>query len=92
MKNKFFVGSGVMFLCLFAACLLNLLVMSLVFKLVDLFTAAENVILGIDDGERYNIKDVNRKVKELAEKYDFQIDTEKKIYERREKEERKVLQ
>ena len=60
------------------------------FKLVDLFTAAENVILGIDDGERYNIKDVNRKVKELAEKYDFQIDTEKKIYEMSVSEKQKV--
>ena len=28
------------------------------FKLVDLFTAAENIVLGIQDGERYNIKKV----------------------------------
>ena len=51
------------------------------FKLVDLFTAAENVILGIDDGERYNIKDINRKVAEIADKYGFHIDPKKKIYE-----------
>ncbi len=51
------------------------------FKLVDLFTAAENVILGIDDGERYNIKDINQKVAEIADKYGFHIDPKKKIYE-----------
>ena len=51
------------------------------FKLVDLFTAAENIILGIDNGERYNIKDINRKVEEIANKYGFHIDPKKKIYE-----------
>ena len=51
------------------------------FKLVDVFTAAQNIILGIDDGKRYNIKDVNAKVKEIADKYGFQIDPAKKIHE-----------
>jgi simple sugar transport system ATP-binding protein len=51
------------------------------FKLVDLFSAAENIILGIDDGEHYNIKDINRKVEEIANKYGFNIDPKKKIYE-----------
>ena len=51
------------------------------FKLVDIFTAAENIVLGTNDGEKYNIKDVNRKVSEIAEKYGFNIDPKKKIYE-----------
>ncbi len=51
------------------------------FKLVDLFTAAENIILGVEDGQRYNIKEVNRRVKEIADKYGFSIDPKKKIYE-----------
>ncbi|MBR2908074.1 MAG: ABC transporter ATP-binding protein [Clostridia bacterium] len=51
------------------------------FKLVDVFTAAENIILGIDDGMKYDIKEVNRRVAEIAEKYGFQIDPKKKIYE-----------
>ncbi len=51
------------------------------FKLVDIFTAAENIVLGIDDGKKYNIKDVNRKVQEIADKYGFHIDPKKKIYE-----------
>ena len=51
------------------------------FKLVDLFTAAENIVLGVDDGKKYNIKEVNRRVAEIAEKYGFHVDPKKKIYE-----------
>ncbi|MBE6701526.1 MAG: ABC transporter ATP-binding protein [Ruminococcaceae bacterium] len=51
------------------------------FKLVDLFTAAENVILGTKDEKRYNIKEANKKVQELADKYGFIIDPAKKIHE-----------
>ena len=51
------------------------------FKLVDLFTAAENIVLGVKDGEKYNIKEVNRRVAEIADKYGFRIDPKKKIYE-----------
>lgn len=51
------------------------------FKLVDVFTAAENIILGINDGKRYDMKEVNRRVLEIAEKYGFRIDPKKKIYE-----------
>ena len=51
------------------------------FKLVDIFTAAENIVLGINDGEKYNIKEVNRRVAEIADKYGFHIDPKKKIYE-----------
>ncbi len=51
------------------------------FKLVDIFTAAENIVLGINDGTKYNIKEVNRRVSEIADKYGFRIDPKKKIYE-----------
>lgn len=51
------------------------------FKLVDVFTAAQNVVLGIDDGKRYNLKDVNSRVSEIAKKYGFDIDPKKKIHE-----------
>ena len=51
------------------------------FKLVDVFSAAENVVLGIEDGGRYNIKEVNARVKEISEKYGFVVDPKKKIYE-----------
>lgn len=51
------------------------------FKLVDLFSAAENIVLGINDGERYNLKEVNARVQEIAERYGFHIDPKKKIHE-----------
>ena len=51
------------------------------FKLVDLFTAAENVVLGVKEEGRYNLKDVNARVTEIAEKYGFHIDPKKKIYD-----------
>ena len=51
------------------------------FKLVDLFTAAENVILGNNSGERYNIAKVVEDVRAIADRYGFHIDPEKKIYD-----------
>ena len=51
------------------------------FKLVDLFTAAENIVLGIQEDGKYNIKVVNNRVSEIAEKYGFHIDPQKKIYD-----------
>ena len=51
------------------------------FKLVDVFSAAENIILGIKDGKKYSLKAVNDKVFELSERYGFHIDPRKKIHE-----------
>lgn len=51
------------------------------FKLVDLFTAAENIVLGAQDDEKYNLREVNRRVQEIADRYGFRIDPKKKIYE-----------
>lgn len=50
------------------------------FKLVDVFTAAENIVLGIAD-KKYSIKDSIRDVKAISEKYGFDLDPKKKIYE-----------
>ena len=51
------------------------------FKLVDVFSATENIILGLNDSEKYNIKESSIKVKNLADKYGFDIDPDKKIYQ-----------
>ncbi len=51
------------------------------FKLVDVFTAAENIVLGVKDGEKFNIKKVNERVREIAERYGFEIDPKKRIHE-----------
>lgn len=51
------------------------------FKLVDVFTATENIILGVDDGKKFNIKEAQKRVKEITDKYGFVIDLNKKVYE-----------
>ncbi|MBR2337207.1 MAG: ABC transporter ATP-binding protein [Clostridia bacterium] len=51
------------------------------FKLVDIFSAAENIVLGVKDGKKFNIKEVNSRVEEIANKYGFSIDVKKKIYD-----------
>lgn len=49
------------------------------FKLVDVFTAAENIVLGIN--EKFNLKDAVNSVHAISEKYGFELDPKKKIYE-----------
>jgi len=49
------------------------------FKLVDVFSAAENIILGIDDG-KYNLKKSTEEIKKISEQYGFELQPEKKIY------------
>ena len=51
------------------------------FKLVDVFSATENIMLGVDDGKKFSEKDARAKVVEISEKYGFLIDPDKKIYQ-----------
>ena len=51
------------------------------FKLVDVFTAAENIILGLDNKNRLDLKAASRKITEICQKYGFHIDPDKKIYD-----------
>lgn len=51
------------------------------FKLVDVFSATQNIILGIHDGKKFNIKEAENRVKEITDKYGFTVDLNKKIYE-----------
>ena len=51
------------------------------FKLVDLFSAAENIVLGVNDGSKYSIKDVNERVRQIADRYGFNINPKEKIHE-----------
>ncbi len=51
------------------------------FKLVDVFSASENVILGVDDGEKFKLSEVDKRVREIADRYGFIINPKKKIYE-----------
>ncbi|MCD7775115.1 MAG: ABC transporter ATP-binding protein [Clostridiales bacterium] len=49
------------------------------FKLVDVFTATQNIILGIN-GDKYNVKAASEEIKKISDKYGFIIEPEKKIY------------
>lgn len=49
------------------------------FKLVDVFTACENVALGVEDQGRYRLADVRRKVIEITQRYGFVIDPDKRV-------------
>ena len=51
------------------------------FKLVDVFTAAENIVLGLKENERFNLRRCAEKIKRISEQYGFDINPEKKIYE-----------
>ena len=51
------------------------------FKLVDVFSASENVVLGINEEKKYKLSDIESRVSDIAEKYGFQINPKKKIYE-----------
>ncbi len=50
------------------------------FKLVDVLTAAENIVLGLDGKVTVNRREINKKVGELAQKYGFDLDPYKKVY------------
>ena len=49
------------------------------FKLIDVFSAAENIMLGLD--EAYNIRQCEQKVQEIVKQYGFELHPERKIYE-----------
>ena len=50
------------------------------FKLISVLTAAENVVLGLNEQGKYSIKKTAEKVKEICDKYGFNIDPMKKVY------------
>ena len=51
------------------------------FKLVDVLTAAENIILGLPGKGKLDMKAVAAKVREISEKYGFEVDPNQKIYD-----------
>lgn len=50
------------------------------FKLVDVFDATENIVLGIS-GKKFNLKLANKEIRQTCDKYGFDIDLSKKIYD-----------
>ena len=51
------------------------------FKLVDVFTATENIVLGIEDQKGFNLKTAANDILSISHKYGFEISPQKKIYQ-----------
>ncbi len=50
------------------------------FKLVDVFSAAENIVLGINDG-KFDMKKARAEIQSTCDTFGFHLDLDKKIYE-----------
>ena len=51
------------------------------FKLVDVFTATENIVLGLEGEGGFDLKKAGEKVAAICEKYGFDIKPDQKIYD-----------
>ena len=51
------------------------------FKLVDVFNATENIVLGVSDGNPTAMSEARKRVEELTARYGFHLDFKKKIHE-----------
>ena len=49
------------------------------FKLVDVLTAAENIVLGLDG--KLDLKTASKKIREICDSYGFEVDPDQKIYD-----------
>ncbi|MBQ6413171.1 MAG: ABC transporter ATP-binding protein [Ruminococcus sp.] len=50
------------------------------FKLVDVFTATENVALGMDKKQTGGAKEIAKAITEICDRYGFDVDPKKKVY------------
>lgn len=50
------------------------------FKLVDVFTAAENIVLGLDE-KKLDIAAASKKIKEICDAYGFDVNPAQKVYD-----------
>ena len=51
------------------------------FKLVDVLTAAENIILGLNESRLVDLKGVRAAVKDICDRYGFVVEPDKKVYD-----------
>ncbi len=51
------------------------------FKLVEVFSALENIALGYDKKEPFSLKKIRAQAQEICDKYGFEIDLKKKVYD-----------
>ena len=50
------------------------------FKLVDVFTATENIALGLEKSERFDLRVIKKKAQAICNKYHFDMDFDQKVY------------
>ncbi|MDR0840997.1 MAG: ABC transporter ATP-binding protein [Christensenellaceae bacterium] len=51
------------------------------FKLVDVLTAAENIVLGLNENKLVDLKNVRIRVKEICDRYGFVVDPDRKVFD-----------
>ncbi len=51
------------------------------FKLIDVFSAAENIVLGLDEEGKFDRKKVSAKILEICDRYGFSIKPDQKVYD-----------
>ncbi len=51
------------------------------FKLVDVLSAAENIVLGLKEPGRLDLKAAAKRIRDICDAYGFEVDPEQKIYD-----------
>lgn len=51
------------------------------FRLVNVFSATENIVLGLDDGGAFDLKAAAGKIRDICDTYGFDVDPNQKVYE-----------
>ncbi len=51
------------------------------FKLVDVLSAAENMVLGLNEQRKLDLKGVRTRIKEICDTYGFVVEPDKKVYD-----------
>ena len=51
------------------------------FKLIDVFSATENIALGLDKKQKFDLKEVRKKAQAICDRYHFDLDLNQKVYE-----------
>jgi len=51
------------------------------FKLVDVLTATENIILGLNEPGKLDLKAASQKIREICETYGFEVNPDQKIFD-----------
>lgn len=51
------------------------------FKLVDVLTATENIVLGLHEHGKLNLRAAAQRIREICDQYGFEVDPDQKIYD-----------